>query len=60
MIDKPAADLRTVVQSPAFRRKVQEQGAMSDDLDPKQFGQGLNAELAGWPQVVRSSKIEAE
>lgn len=60
VIDKLAADLRTVVQSAAFKQKAQEQGATADYLGPQQLGERVKADLANWAGVVKSSKIEAE
>lgn len=60
VIDKLAADLRTVVQSAAFKQKAQEQGATADYLGPQQLGERVKADLANWAKVVKSAKIEAE
>ena len=60
VIDKLAADVRTVVNNPAFRQKAQEQGAAADYQSPQQLGDKVKAELATWAEVVKSSKIEAE
>ena len=60
VIDKLAADLRTVVQSAAFKQKAQEQGATADYLGPQQLGERVKIDLANWASVVKSSKIEAE
>ena len=58
--DRLAADLRTVVQSAAFKQKAQEQGATADYQTPAQLGDKVKADLANWAQVVKTSKIEAE
>ena len=60
VIDKLAADLRTVVQSAAFTQKAQEQGAKADYQGPQQLGERVKADLANWASVVKSAKIEAE
>lgn len=60
VIDKLAADARTVVQSAAFRAKAQEQGATADYQTPAQLGERVKADLASWATVVKSAKIEAE
>ncbi|KRC17998.1 tripartite tricarboxylate transporter substrate binding protein [Acidovorax sp. Root219] len=60
VIDKLAADIRTVVQSPAFKQKAQEQGATADYQTPQQLGDKAKVELANWATVVKTSKIEAE
>jgi tripartite-type tricarboxylate transporter receptor subunit TctC len=60
VVDKLTADIRTVVQSAAFKQKAQEQGATADYQNPQQLADKVKADLAGWADVVRSSKIEAE
>jgi tripartite-type tricarboxylate transporter receptor subunit TctC len=60
VVDKLAADARTVVQSAEFRKKAEEQGATADYQDPAQLGAKVKADLAGWAEVVKSARIEAE
>jgi tripartite-type tricarboxylate transporter receptor subunit TctC len=60
VVDKLTTDIRTVVQSAAFRQKAQEQGAMADYQNPQQLADKVKTDLAGWADVVRTSKIEAE
>ena len=57
---KLTADIRTVVQSPTFQQKAQEQGATADYQTPAQLGDKVRADLANWATVVKTSKIEAE
>ena len=60
VVDKLTADIRTVVQSAAFKHKAQEQGATADYQNPAQLGDKVKADLANWATVVKASKIEAE
>lgn len=60
VVDKLTADIRTVVQSPTFQQKAQEQGATADYQTPAQLGDKVGADLANWATVVKTSKIEAE
>ena len=60
IVDRLAADARTVVQDPAFKKKVEEQGATADYQTPAQLGERVKADLANWALVVKSAKIEAE
>ncbi len=60
IVDKLAADTRAVVQDPAFKKKVEEQGATADYQTPAQLGERVKADLANWALVVKSAKIEAE
>ncbi|MEG0054055.1 MAG: tripartite tricarboxylate transporter substrate binding protein [Comamonas sp.] len=60
VLDKLTADLKKVVEDPAFKKKAEEQGATADYLNPQQLGSMVKTEYASWAQVVKSSKIEAE
>ena len=60
VVDKLTADIRTVVQSPTFQQKAQEQGATADYQTPAQLGDKVRADPANWATVVKTSKIEAE
>ena len=60
VVDKLTADIRTVVQSPTFQQKAQEQGATADYQTPAQLGDKVRADLANWATVVKTSNIEAE
>ena len=60
IIDKLAADLKKVVEDPAFRKKAEEQGAAADYLGPQQLSERARADFANWAGVIKSSKIEAE
>ena len=60
IIDRLAADLKTVVEDPAFRKKAQEQGATAEYLAPQQLGERVKADYANWAGVIKTSKIEAE
>ena len=60
VVDKLTADIRTVVQSTAFKQKALEQGATADYQSPAQLGDKVKADLTNWASVVKTSKIEAE
>lgn len=60
VIDKLAADMKKVVEDPAFRKKAQEQGAAADYQGPQQLGERVKSDFANWAGVIKSSKIEAE
>ena len=60
VIDKLAADLKKVVEDPAFRKKAQDSGATADYLSPQQLGEQVKTDLASWAAVVKSSNIQPE
>ncbi|SFE23229.1 Bug family tripartite tricarboxylate transporter substrate binding protein [Paracidovorax konjaci] len=59
-VDKLVADVRTVVQNPAFQQKAQEQGATADYQNPQQLAARVKSDLATWAQVVKAANIQAE
>lgn len=60
VVDRLAADLKKVVEDPAFRKKAQEQGASADYQGPQQLAERVKTDYANWAGVIKSSKIEAE
>ncbi|BEU97263.1 tripartite tricarboxylate transporter substrate binding protein [Acidovorax sp. DW039] len=60
VVDKLTADIRAVVQNPAFQQKAQEQGAAADYQSPAQLADKVKADWSSWATVVKASKIEAE
>lgn len=60
VIDKLAADVKTVVQDPAFKKKAEEQGATADYMAPKALGTMVAGDLKSWAGVVKSANIQAE
>ena len=60
VIDKLSAEIRKVMDTPAFRQKAAEQGASADYMTPQQLSEFSRAELARWAQVVKASKIESD
>ncbi|AVP57543.1 Bug family tripartite tricarboxylate transporter substrate binding protein [Pulveribacter suum] len=60
VVDRLAADLKKVVEDPAFRKKAQEQGASADYQGPQQLAERVKADYANWAGVIKSSKIETE
>ncbi|GAA6119580.1 tripartite tricarboxylate transporter substrate binding protein [Acidovorax sp. FG27] len=60
VIDKLVADVRTVVQNPAFQQKAQEQGATADYQAPQQLGARVKTDLADWARVIKAANIQAD
>ena len=60
IVDRLTADARGVVESAAFKKKAEEQGATADYQNPSQLGDKVKSDLTNWAQVVKSAKIEAE
>ncbi len=60
VIDKLVADVRTVVQNPAFQQKAQEQGATADYQAPQQLATRVKTDLADWARVIKAANIQAD
>ena len=60
VVDKLTADIRTVVQSPTFQQKAQEQGATADYQSPAQLGDKVKTDYTEWAKVIKASQIEAD
>ncbi len=60
VIDKLVADVRTVVQNPAFQQKAQEQGATADYQAPQQLAARVKTDLADWARVIKAANIQAD
>jgi len=60
IIDKLKAEIATVVSTPAFRQKAQEQGATADYLNPQQMDAMVKSESARWAEVIKAARIEAD
>lgn len=60
VIDKLAADVKKVVEDPAFKTKAQEQGSVADYMPPKALGAMVASDLTNWAGVVKSANIQAE
>lgn len=60
VIDRLAADIEKVVNTPAFREKATAQGATADFRGPQQLGEQVKGDLARWATVVKASKIESD
>ena len=48
------------MQTEAFKKKAEEQGAVADDMNPQQLAEFTKAELARWGEVVKAAKIQAD
>ncbi|OHC99594.1 MAG: ABC transporter substrate-binding protein [Sphingomonadales bacterium RIFCSPLOWO2_12_FULL_63_15] len=60
MVDKLAADIAKVVNTPAFQHKATELGASADYMNPLKFSDFASSELVRWGKVVKAAKIEAD
>jgi tripartite-type tricarboxylate transporter receptor subunit TctC len=60
IIDKLTAEIAKIMQTEAFKRKAEEQGAEANYMTPDQLGEFTRAELVRWGDVVQAANIKAE
>ena len=59
-IDKLAAALKKVIESPEFKKKAVEQGGEAVYLGPKAFGDFTAAELKRWGSIIQTAGITTD
>lgn len=60
VIGRLAAEIRTVVQVPAVRAKIEEQGAEPVGDMPEEFQTFISREIARWGEVIRRGNITVD
>lgn len=55
-----AAAIKTIVESEAYRKKMEDQGAFAAYMSPTELGKFVEQEMAAWAKVVREGNIKAE
>jgi tripartite-type tricarboxylate transporter receptor subunit TctC len=60
VIDKLTSEIAKVMQTEAFKKKAEEQGAVADYMNPQQLAEHTKAELARWGEVVKTAKIQPD
>lgn len=60
VVNRLSAELRKIVESEAFRKKVDEQGAFATYMDSPTLAKFVDQELATWSKVIKSADIKPE
>jgi len=60
VVNKLSAEIRKIVESESFRKKVDEQGAFAVYMDPAALGKFVDQELASWSKVIKAADIKPE
>ena len=60
VVNRLSAELRKIVESEAFRKKVDEQGAFATYMDPPTLAKFVDQELATWSKVIKSADIKPD
>lgn len=60
VVNKLSAEIRKIVESESFRKKVDEQGAFATYMDPAALGKFVDQELAAWAKVIKAADIKPD
>ncbi|WP_444634859.1 Bug family tripartite tricarboxylate transporter substrate binding protein [Cupriavidus oxalaticus] len=60
IVKKLSASIRKIVESPDYRRKIEEQGGFAAYMDPSSLDKFVSQELASWAKVIKEGNITAE
>ena len=60
IIERLATEIRAVVQEPAVRAKIEEQGAEPVGDTPEEFQTFIGREIARWGEVIRRGDITVD
>jgi len=60
IVTKLTTEIRKIVESEAFRKKVDEQGAFATYMDPAALGKFVDQELITWSRVIKAADIKAD
>ena len=60
IVDKLNREISAIVETPAVREKLREQGLEADAMKPEELARHYQSETAKWAKVIRDAKIQAE
>jgi tripartite-type tricarboxylate transporter receptor subunit TctC len=60
IVSRLTTEIRKIVESDAFRKKVDEQGAFATYMDPGTLGKFVDQELGAWSRVIKAADIKAD
>jgi tripartite-type tricarboxylate transporter receptor subunit TctC len=60
IVNKLSASIHKIVESPDYRRKIEEQGGFAAYMDPPALDRFVAQELATWAKVIKDGNIVAE
>jgi tripartite-type tricarboxylate transporter receptor subunit TctC len=60
IVQKLSSQIKTIVESDAYKKKVEDQGAFAAYMDSQALGKFVDTELTQWAKVVKDASIKAE
>ena len=55
-----SSEIKTIVESEAYRKKMDEQGAFAAYMDSQTLAKFVDKELATWANVIKTAGIKAD
>ncbi|SER87730.1 Bug family tripartite tricarboxylate transporter substrate binding protein [Giesbergeria anulus] len=60
IVQKLTSQIKTIVESDVYKKKVSDQGAFASYMDSKSLGKFVDAEMAQWSKVIKDARIKAD
>jgi tripartite-type tricarboxylate transporter receptor subunit TctC len=60
IVGRLTTEIRKIVESESFRKKVDDQGAFATYMDPVALGKFVDQELGAWSRVIKAADIKAD
>lgn len=60
IVKKLCTSIRKIVESPEYKKKIEEQGGFAAYMDPPTLDKFVTQELSTWAKVIKDGKITAE
>lgn len=60
IVKKLSASIKKIVESPDYRRKIEDQGGFAAYMDPQALNTFVTQELAIWAKVIKDGNIKAD
>lgn len=60
VVTRLSAEIKTIVESETFRKKMDEQGAFAAYMDSATLAKFVETELATWASVIKTAGIKAD
>ena len=60
IVQKLSAQIKAIVESESYKKKVEDQGAFAAYMDSQSLGKFVDSELAQWSKVIKDANIKAD
>lgn len=60
VVNRLSSEIKKIVESDAYRKRMDEQGAFAVYMDPQTLGKFVNSELELWSRVIKTANIKPD